>query len=434
MDPDRSRPAAAPFWREALANSAWLSADRLIRGLVNLAVLVCLGRFLGPELYGLYSYAIAFVVVFTAFGSLAHEGILVRELVKGGRPQESTLGSAFLLRGIGGLAGMAGAIGAAWLLPGARSGLGLIAIISAGLLFQPFDVVDHWFQSRLQARHAAWVRIGAALPVGACKIALALRLATLPALAWMSVAEALLVAMGLLGMYWRKGPPGRWRIDGGEVRTLLRDSAPMAATTLLAMAFMKLDQSMLARFVGFRELGIYASAVRLVDIWNFIPMAVMPSLYPAVVAMRKRDEGGYARFLLRILLAFHALALGVALVNALAGKALLGLLFGAEYVGAAPALAILSVATVFHYSSSIRAQWILIEHKVSYHLGSAAIGVATLAALNWALIPRWGFLGAAIATVAGYAASGYGTSLAFRALRPIGRLQTRAFLFRWRIP
>ena len=320
-------------------------------------------------------------------------------------------------------------------MPGAHSGVGLVAIIAAGLLFQPFDVLDHWFQSRLESRHAVVVRVGVALLIGACKVGLAWHRATLEALAWMSVAEAALVAAGLLGMYARKGFRERWRVARAEVWALARESAPLAATALLVMLFMRLDQLMLAKYVGFRELGIYAAAVRLVELWNFIPLAVLPSLYPVLVALRNRDEGGCARFLRRLLLGFQLMALGVVAVNAVAGKILLGMLFGAEYVGAAGALSILSVATVFTYSSSIRAQWMLVEHKVAYHLGAAAIGVGTLAALNAALIPRWGFLGAAVATVVGYAVSGYGTSWAFPALRPFGRMQTRALMFQgWSDP
>ncbi len=431
MPPEATAGSHSRFWRSAILNSIWLSADRLIRGAFSLVVMICIGRFLGPEQYGLYSYAIAFVTIFTAFGSLAHEGIIIRELVHGERSQDATLGSAFLLRAAGGLVGMAGAIGAAWYLPKAHAEIGLIAIIAAGLLFQPFDIIDHWFQSRLQSRYAVLVRVGASLLVGSCKVGLALHRATLPALAWMSVAEALLVAGGLLGMYGRKGAlPALWRPDAAETWTLLRESWPMAATALLVILFMKLDQIMLAWFVGFRELGIYAAAVRLVDLWNFIPMAVMPSLYPAVVALRKRDEPMYQRFLQQLLNAFYMLALVVILLNGLIGRWLLGLLFGAEYVESAPALWILSIATIFHYSSFIRAQWLLIERKVVYNLLAAAVGVATLMALNILLIPRFGFVGAAVATTTGYAVAGYGTSLLFRAVRPIGRLQSKAFFFR----
>ncbi len=423
------------FWRRAARNSVWLSADRLVRGALSLGVLVCLGRFLGPERYGLYSYALAFVAVFAAFGSLAHDGVLIRELVRAGRPPETTLGSAFLLRAVGGWAGMALAVGTAWLWPDAGAELRLVAIIAAGLIFQPFDLIDHWFQARLDCRPAALVRMGAAGLAGGTKILLALRGATLPALAWMSVVEALLVAGGLVMMYrGSRSRPGRWRADRAEAWRLLRESAPMAATWLLVALFMKLDQIMLAWYAGFRDLGVYAAAVRLIDVWNFLPLAVVPALYPAIVALRQRDEAAYGRFLRRLLQAGYLLSLGVIVLNLLAGAPLLRLLFGADYAGAAPALRILSVSTVFHYSALVRAQWLLIEHKVIYHLLAGLVGVAALAGLNLWLIPRLGIAGAALALTLGYAVAGYGTSLLFRATRPFGRIQTRVFCFRWRTP
>jgi len=433
MASDPDRPSPSRFWPRALSNSIWLSADRLVRGAVNLTVLICIGRFLGPELYGLYSYAVAFVAIFVAFGSVAHEGILVRELVREGPSSGRIMGAGFFLRAIGGLAGMCLAIGVAFLLPGTHADAGLVAIIAIGLLFQPFEIIDYWFQSRLQSRYAAGVRIGGTLLAGAGKITLALHLATLPALAWMSVAEALLVAIALSLMYWRKGPhPVRWHLERSTVRTLFRESKPMAASILLVLLFMKLDQIMLAWYVGFREMGIYASAVRLVDLWNFIPLAVMPSLYPIAVKLHQQDKTRYLRFLHRLFVIFFLLSLGIVGMNLLLGKSLLRLFFGAEYVGAAPALCVLSISTIFNYSSFIRAQWLFIEHKVIYHLWAAGIGVLTLVGFNMLLIPRFGPIGAAMSTVMGYAVTGYGTSLFFRALRPVARLQTRAFFFRWR--
>ena len=66
MAADSERPEAPRFWPRAISNSIWLSADRLVRGAFNLAVLIGIGRCLGPGLYGLYSYALAFVAVFAA--------------------------------------------------------------------------------------------------------------------------------------------------------------------------------------------------------------------------------------------------------------------------------------------------------------------------------------------------------------------------------
>ena len=52
METDSTQSIPAGFKRRAFRNSAWLTLDRLIRGGLNLVVLICIGRFLGPERFG----------------------------------------------------------------------------------------------------------------------------------------------------------------------------------------------------------------------------------------------------------------------------------------------------------------------------------------------------------------------------------------------
>ena len=159
-----------------------------------------------------------------------------------------------------------------------------------------------------------------------------------------------------------------------------------------------------------------------------------PSLFPVLVRLKKHHPERLEIILQRLLLGFFVLSLGVVAGSICCGPFIIRLLFGAEYAAAAPILVYLSLSAIFHYSSFLRAHWMFIEHRVIYHLWSAAIGVALLAGLNLLLIPRYGLPGAAIATSLGYAVSGFGTSFLFPALRPIARLQLRAFLLQWNPP
>jgi PST family polysaccharide transporter len=65
-----------------LANTGWLFADKILRMGVGLFVGVWIARYLGPEQFGLWNFAIAFAVLFGAFATLGLDGIVVRELVK----------------------------------------------------------------------------------------------------------------------------------------------------------------------------------------------------------------------------------------------------------------------------------------------------------------------------------------------------------------
>ena len=55
---------------------------KILRMIVGLFVGIWVARYLGPEQFGLFSYAQSFVGLFTAFPTLGLDGIAVLELVK----------------------------------------------------------------------------------------------------------------------------------------------------------------------------------------------------------------------------------------------------------------------------------------------------------------------------------------------------------------
>lgn len=65
---------------------------------VGLFVGVWVARYLGPDKFGLLSYAGSFVGLFTAIATLGLDGIVVRELVKHPQKENELLGTAFYLK------------------------------------------------------------------------------------------------------------------------------------------------------------------------------------------------------------------------------------------------------------------------------------------------------------------------------------------------
>jgi len=63
-------------------NTSWLFGEKIPRMVAGLFVGIWVARYLGPEKYGLLSYAQSFVGFFTAIATLGLDGIVVRELVK----------------------------------------------------------------------------------------------------------------------------------------------------------------------------------------------------------------------------------------------------------------------------------------------------------------------------------------------------------------
>ena len=57
---------ARPGFRKYFANTSWLLGERVLRMVVSLFVGIYVARYLGPERFGLLSYSLSFVFLFSS--------------------------------------------------------------------------------------------------------------------------------------------------------------------------------------------------------------------------------------------------------------------------------------------------------------------------------------------------------------------------------
>ena len=79
-------------------NTSWLFFEKFLRMAVGITVTVWIARYLGPEKFGLFSYAQAFVILFSSIAALGLDSIVVRELVKDERKRDFIIATAFYLK------------------------------------------------------------------------------------------------------------------------------------------------------------------------------------------------------------------------------------------------------------------------------------------------------------------------------------------------
>ena len=84
-------------FRKYFANTSWLLGERILRMGVSLFVGIYIARYLGPERYGLLSYALSFVFLFSSLAYFGLDDILVRELVLHPEQRKELLGTVFWL-------------------------------------------------------------------------------------------------------------------------------------------------------------------------------------------------------------------------------------------------------------------------------------------------------------------------------------------------
>jgi O-antigen/teichoic acid export membrane protein len=220
-----------------------------------------------------------------------------------------------------------------------------------------------------------------------------------------------------------------WRATAERGVEMLRDSWPLIFSGIVIMIYMRIDQVMLGEMVGPEEVGIYSAAVRLSEVWFFIPMSVCASWSPSIIEAKKLSSSLFVEKLQELYNAMAFLAYAVAVPATLVAGPVVRLVFGHGYERAAPMLVVLLWSGIFTNLGIARSTFLTTMNWTRTHLLTVALGGIANVLLNLYLIPRWGGLGAAIASLVAYWLAAHGACFLYPPLRPTGRMLTKAMLF-----
>ena len=192
---------------------------------------------------------------------------------------------------------------------------------------------------------------------------------------------------------------------------------------------MRIDQIMLAGFVGEAEVGLYSAALRLSEIWYVIPMAVVSSAAPSLAAIRSRSTRDYYSHIQRLLTLLARVAYLIALPMSVLSTPLVVLVFGPRYAGAGPILSVHIWTAVFVYLGVATGPWVINEGLGKLLFYRTLLGAITNIVLNLFLIPKYGGIGAAVATLVSQAVASYLSFAFLKSTRRIFFMMTKAVCF-----
>lgn len=383
--------------------------EKIFRLSVGLFVATWVARYLGPEQFGLWNFAIAFVALFSIFSTLGLDNIVVRDIVKEPNSINEILGSAFFLKCIGAIATLIlTAIVISFIRPGDKLVLFLVIVTSVGFLFQIFNTIDFHFQSQVLSKYTAYARIIAFVTVSVIKIFLILLSAPLIAFALAGLAEVILGSIFLITAYYLKNHSMRkWRIRFYMIKRLLMDSWPLFLSSVAIMFYLYIDQIMLGEMIGDKEVGIYSAAVRVSEMWYFIPVIIAASVFPYIVILKENSEELYYSKIQDFYNVMTLIGLSVAIIITFSSQRVIALLFGQAYIEAASILSLHVWSGVFVCLGVASGRWLIVENLQRYSAYRAISGMAANIILNLFLIPKYKGYGAALATLGSVSLSAY---------------------------
>lgn len=190
--------------------------------------------------------------------------------------------------------------------------------------------------------------------------------------------------------------------DAKLLRKLLRFGVPLVPVTMSFWVFTASDRIVLAKLGSFADLGFYSAALSLVSFLALLNAAVGQAWAPRMYQLYERDPDG-ASTVVGVSLTYYIFGLGLlaVAVSAVAPE-VINLLTADAYAPSAKVVPYLALGAVAYGSSLVTSSGLTMTYRTGRLSTYSALAAAGNVVLAIVLVPWFGMIGAALASLLGY--------------------------------
>lgn len=414
-------------FRKYFINTSWLFAEKILGMVLGLFVGIWVARYLGPKKFGIFSYVIAFTSLFTPLAKLGFDGIVSRDIARNEGDIDELLSTSALFKFVGSLLLFLIVSSYMYFFKSDLIYFYLGLIISIGHIIKTFEVLEFYYRAKVKARYIAIANSVGMISASFAKIAFILMGA---GLIYFALGNLLQTSISIFMLcYFFRNELNKCTFVKAKMSkgmSLIKESWPMIMSGIFALIYLNIDQVMIENMLNSYELGQYSAAVRISSVWYFMPMTIGWSIQTAVVNAKKQNEVFYYKRLQMLFTLLACMAYALIVPISYFSNDIILLLFGSAYKMAGDVLAVHIIASLFVFVGIIRGLWVTNESYFKFDFFSnMAAGIFNIV-LNYFLIPSYGIIGAAWATLVSYFFTYIGSGLFFPPARKIAIMQLKS--------
>lgn len=188
-------------------------------------------------------------------------------------------------------------------------------------------------------------------------------------------------------------------LSTSKLRYMLGYSAPLVLASIAVFVSHFIDRVMINHYLNLTDLGLYSLGYKIASLVSLIVSGFSISLTPLIFKhyMEPETPNNMVKIFNTFVLFAGLLVLGLSLFS----KEALFILSTAEFYPASKVVIYLAPAVLLS-KMHIFSPGLSIAKKTTYIIWINVVGAIIHILLNWLFIPRYGYVGAAIATLLGY--------------------------------
>jgi O-antigen/teichoic acid export membrane protein len=395
--------------RKIAENTFWLFFGRVLIGILHLATMALLARYLGVANYGKFVFALAFLAFFNVLSVFGVDTVLIREISRNKTAASRLIGCGFIIKIFFSFLAITLTIFFTILLDISTESSKIIFILSLAIGFNIFRTPKIIFEVYLKSQYLVFIELtGKALALTFVYIASALEfnLYIVAFVILLSEIPPLILFIKIskkfttLSIIW----------DTVTIKYLLKECWPLATMAILVTLYYRIDTIMLSFLKGDEAVGYYNGAYIILSSLLLLPDAFVRSIFPLMSDFYQTGILSLAKTFIRSFKYLITAAILIVCIGFMLSKEIILFLYGDDFLPSASALEILIFAGGIIFISTLVSTTLTAVNKQRINMWLALINVFCNIVLNLLLIPKWSYIGASIATVI---TEGIGCVLAF---------------------
>lgn len=418
--------------KKVFRNVMWALVGKIVGMLGALFVGVLVGRYLGPKNYGLMQYVISYVVIFEILSRFGLTNITIRELSRHPEQKNAILGTCFCLRLFFALVAYLGMLASLLIRREDAWTIRMIMVYGTCLLIYPFEIIPEYFTSIVRNEFVVKSQILRTCIGMSIKLVLLYVKAPLECFILAATFDFYLLTGGFIRSYQRHvGRLRDWTRDFRRVPFLVSESFPVLLSGAAVIIYQRINVLMLKNMLDESSAGYFATAGTFLSVVLFLPTVLVQSISPLLVRVRERNQARYELLSMRMIGGVTWIAMFMSIGIALTAQQLVLFTYGQKFLPAVPVLQILIWKTVGQALATSGAQVLIVEGLQKWAAIKHGIACVVCIIANWLLIPRYGAIGSAWATILAIATSVFLGNYIIPSYRHVLRLQVRAVVWGW---
>jgi len=415
--------------RKILTNVGWATTGRVVRVLTETLVSIFVARYLGPSQYGLMNYVVSFVAIYSIIANFGLDNIEIREIAKPDSDFRTVMGTSFRLRLLFAFIAELVIAVTIFVCNFETETRCLILIYSLTILLTSVNVIRNYFTAIVNNRYIVITEIIRCLIGAGIKVSLLLFKAPLIFFIIALTIDFLLVAGGYLTAYRSKiGRISEWSFEKGTARLLIKEAFPLLLSGAAVVIYQRIDQVIIKSLLSNEAVGYFSVAVKFSEFILFVPLVMAQTMSPLLVKDYQKNRDVYyskRQQFVDVIVWFSVL---LSIIISVLSYYLIRYTFGIQYLAAVPVLSILAFKTVGMALSNASGQLIIIEGKQKWAVIRNLIGCIICVIGNYCLIPLFGIIGSAWATLITVAFSGFLGNYFIKPYRDIFGVQVKSII------